>query len=568
MTTDEMPKPDPGVHRRTRSANWHWRIKAPTDLRTQYVTEWAHRVSLRTSNVREANHSAAQLRAHWLERFVEQRRELHPQRIDLVTPELAAILAQRVTAATLAQDDKLRSDPALAALLINAVRGALPPSGLFIGDGPPLLPLAVPSDPLEGLTEELAAALAKLNAGMSMQGAVMMATQRIAGVLPMAQAEARKLGLSFDKNTPGALEALRGCLRAYRTALQQVAERDLGEVIETPAPPTQRQAQAAKPISLRGVYDRWKLSKVRGPDALAACLRALTMFEVQSGNPPVLQITRSDGDAFRAWLIAQPGSSKTKHDRITWVKTLLGYASRDLELIPRQPWEGIDIEHHTETRRGAWTPAQLKAFFGMPLFEQYALPSSSRAGADAAYWVPLLGLYTGATVSELAQLRVADLFADEAGPVLRITDEGAGQQTKNPGARVRTVPLHPELVRLGLLDYVRAIEATKADRLWPALRLRKGKAGDNFSRWFRDARALASIPVPDFHSLRHTVRTAMTEAGVMDASLKDRITGHRVKGSDGTVTYDHPKKAVRAAVEAIHYPSIKLPRVFGSFKRQ
>ena len=110
----------------------------------------------------------------------------------------------------------------------------------------------------------------------------------------------------------------------------------LGEVVETPAPPLQRQAQLARPMSLRGVCDRWKLSKVRGPDALAACPGALTMVEVKSGNPPT-QITRSDGDALRAWLTAQPGSSKTKHDRLTWVKTLLGYASRNLELIPRQP---------------------------------------------------------------------------------------------------------------------------------------------------------------------------------------------------------------------------------------
>jgi hypothetical protein len=147
MTADEMPRPDPGVHRRPRSLNWQWRIKAPDDLRTQYRTEWAHRVSLRTSDVRVANHAAAHLRAQWLERFVEQRRELHPLKIDCITPELAAILAQRVMAATLAKDEAFRSDPTMAALLINVVQDAMPPSPLLTGEGPKRVPMVAPSDP-------------------------------------------------------------------------------------------------------------------------------------------------------------------------------------------------------------------------------------------------------------------------------------------------------------------------------------------------------------------------------------------------------------------------------------
>jgi len=47
--------------------------------------------------------------------------------------------------------------------------------------------------------------------------------------------------------------------------------------------------------------------------------------------------------------------------------------------------------------------------FTQPLQARYELPRDHRAGADAAYWVPLLGLFTGTRVSEMAQLRRADV---------------------------------------------------------------------------------------------------------------------------------------------------------------
>lgn len=566
MTADKMPKPDIGVHRRPRSTNWQWRIGVPKGLESLYSGEWAHRVSLDTAKLPEANRKAATLRGHWLAVFEQQRRELSPQQAEQITPELAGILAQRIGAVLLQADDTTRQNPGAAQTLLGTLQQARQQAmaPLRIGPDPMPLPavLAMPGDPLEGLPDALAAELAQFNADMSAYSAQLQACQRVAPLLPLVQAEARKLGLAFDRTTPGALEALRGCLKAYRLAWRAIAQRDLGEVVETPPALARQPAQQATPVHLRDVYARWLGSKKRGPDAVSKCLRALTMFEEQSGNPPVQQITRAQGDAFRTWLVAKPGSSKTAHDRLTWVKTLLGYAARDLELIPRQPWEGLDIDHHTETRRSPWTPAQLEAFFGLPLFTRYEIPQARRAGADAAYWIPLLGLHTGASVSELAQLRVADVFADDAGQVLRITDEGEGQQTKNAGGRVRTVPIHSTLVKLGLLEYVEAIKKAGVDRLWPALPLRKGKPGGYFSEWFSAARAGAAVPVPDFHSLRHTVRTAMTEGGVMEAALKDRITGHKVKGSEGTTTYDHPKRAIRAAVEAIDYPGLKLERVF------
>jgi hypothetical protein len=146
MPKDTMPKPDTGVHRRWRSTGWQWRIKTPIDLRAVYPTEWAHRASLRTADVREANAEAAKLRAEWLARFDEQRRELNPQKADKLTPELAQVLAQRVAARLLADDQRLRTDPDAAKTLLRVLRTVVP-SKLTIAPRHCPLGLRVPAIP-------------------------------------------------------------------------------------------------------------------------------------------------------------------------------------------------------------------------------------------------------------------------------------------------------------------------------------------------------------------------------------------------------------------------------------
>lgn len=567
MTTEAMPKPDTGVYRRTGSMCWHWRIKAPKDLRHLYRTEWAHRCSLGTSDLREANRLAAGLRREWLDRFEAQRRELNAQVADRITPDMAHLLAERVSHRLLANDERLRTDAkALQSLFAPVVRAARQPlSALLIGGGPVPLPpeWTANLDPWRGLPAELAETFADFNAQADGVAAVDNARRNLSAVAGLAQEEAKKLGFTFDHSTPGAAEALKQCLAAYREARSAIVQRDLGEVIETPPAPTTAQANPTRPLTLRDVFDRWKGAKVRGDDALRACERALRLYEQHTGNPPVRELTRMQGDAFRAHLLTLGGSSKTAHDRLTWVKTLLGYACRDLELIPRQPWEGIDIAHRTERPRTSWRPAELAAFFGLPLFTAYEIPRNRwKAGGEAAYWVPLLGLFTGARIGELCQLRTVDVIEGADGlPALRITDEADGATVKSEAGH-REVPVHSELIRLGFMDYVGNVRASGEAKLWPALKYRDGKPGGYFSAWFSEARKLAPIPVPDFHSLRHTVRSKLTDADVPEP-LQDRITGHEIRGSVGTKVYDHVSMAkLRDAVERISYPGLTLPRVY------
>ncbi len=55
-------------------------------------------------------------------------------------------------------------------------------------------------------------------------------------------------------------------------------------------------------VYLRDVFDKWIKAKQRSSDTLASCSRALKLYENHTGNPSLNQLTRAQGDKFRAGL--------------------------------------------------------------------------------------------------------------------------------------------------------------------------------------------------------------------------------------------------------------------------
>lgn len=545
-----------------RGSRYYVRIIIPDDLKGAYAKTRVN-VALGTGDRREATLLATLKRAEWLAEFEDKRRELTPVAIDAVTPDLAKLLASRVRASILIEDDRVRSDLPLLAEMVH-VRRELDRRRKNPLHIPQWEPTEARVDDLSGATADERNELEGLNAYLDGNAAIALAGRNLAAVLPMVQAEAAKLGVSFDARTPGAREALLQCLQAYRTAHREMTVRDVGEVVETPEvsiSPT-RAAEKVKPKSLRDVFDRWKVSgsAPRSKDSIAACDRALRQFEGQHATLTLTGITRDIGDQYVAWLREKCRTPKTARDRLTAIKSLLKYAAETLEWIPKQPWLALDISAPTTNKRRPWSDAELATMFGAPLHTAGTLPADRLAGRDAAYWIPLLGLFTGARLGELCQLRAEDVQTIEGIPVLVLTDEGEGQSIKSAAGH-RTVPIHSELVRLGFLEYVAAVRETGSSSLWPALPLRDGKPSDFFGRWFRAHRAALGLKerLPDFHCFRHTVRPLMRRAGISE-STQDKITGHKTKGSIGSTVYDHwHLEELQAAVEAIRYPTLALP---------
>lgn len=317
-------------------------------------------------------------------------------------------------------------------------------------------------------------------------------------------------------------------------------------------------------IYLRDVYRRWKEAKPRSRDSINACGRALKLYEEFTNNPPIIDLTRIQGDSFRSWLQepSRKTANKTAKDRLTWIKSLLKYAHIELELIPRSPWEKLDIATKTTHRRRPWSESELKILFSQNIFTEYDLPKDKKSGEDAAYWIPLLGIYTGARLSEIAQLTIDDIEINLNIASICISDSGEGQHVKTM-AGIRRIPIHTELIRLGFLEYVQDTINAKHLSLWPLLPKRKEKVGGYFSNWFGEYRRTLDINKDlDFHCFRHLVRSQLAKNNTPEPTI-DALLGHQISGSIGAKIYTHRSlEDLNNAIQQIRYASLCMSKIY------
>lgn len=196
--------------------------------------------------------------------------------------------------------------------------------------------------------------------------------------------------------------------------------------------------------------------------------------------------------------------------------------------IKQNPLTGMKMmTGSAKDARLSFDPCDLQALLKLNTLAQEAKRHPWR------YWLPLLARFTGARLEELCQLHVDDITNHQGTPCLRIDDKHEGQQLKNTSSR-RTLPIHPILLKLGLIEHVDTMRATGHTRLFPDLEATRGKYGHAPSKWFSRYKAKQGISDPrkTFHSFRHTFIDDLREASVQDSLIK-RMVGH----IDSTVTF-------------------------------
>jgi integrase len=144
------------------------------------------------------------------------------------------------------------------------------------------------------------------------------------------------------------------------------------------------------------------------------------------------------------------------------------------------------------------------------------------------------------------------------------TRQGRTLKTKSTA---RTIPLHPELIRIGFLRFVESRRGEGA-KAWLFPLIAPGTNGAAaFSKWF--GRHLSNLGITDerkvFHSFRHNAKDALRRAKVQE-DLNDAITGHAGGGvGRGYGTKDilarYGTAQVAEAVESIRYPNLDLQSI-------
>lgn len=218
------------------------------------------------------------------------------------------------------------------------------------------------------------------------------------------------------------------------------------------------------------------------------------------------------------------------------LKAFLRDARRDHgdEGFPALIVDGIeytgDREAGEDEQRALTIPELQVLFQG----QRFAAVAADPEG-DALYWLPIVGLYTGARPRELCQLNPQCDFGTADGiPYLdfdNTSPAGKGVVKTVKSGEARRIPLHPELVRLGFLEYLTRMKNGGADRMFPTSRVKKGNpfevAGAVFTDFLRAEGLYDNTAPPGRQVLGMYVmrKSFITHASNQKVTSRD-ITGH------------------------------------------
>lgn len=216
-----------------------------------------------------------------------------------------------------------------------------------------------------------------------------------------------------------------------------------------------------------------------------------------------------------------------KHGRLLGA---IGRMLYDMQLIDYNPFaickwsarESDDMRKRQENHpRIAWDD-RFYDFLRTPIFH-----GKLSDVADPLFWAPLIACHQGLRMEECVQLGPDDFSSDRGVVTMRVRNiEINGVKSENGE---RTLPVHPNLIELGLMKLVELRRNEKRIRLFPHLTRgkQKGTLSSNFSKKFGYYRKTNNVYWPglDFHALRTTFHNDLLSDGGSDA-LRCRLMGH------------------------------------------
>lgn len=273
--------------------------------------------------------------------------------------------------------------------------------------------------------------------------------------------------------------------------------------------------------TLRDICEKWIEQKAKDLKAEQGIELSVKDFEQVHGNILVGAITTGHLVEFRDWLLKQASASATKNKRIAQIKSLVSFAHNN-DLIKTNPLLGFNLKIAKNDSK-PYISFEKKELEALLLNDNFG---NLRRSNPEYYWIILIGLFTGARVEEICQLLVSDVKEKQDIHYFDINEYEEGKSLKTQSSK-RLVPIHNELIRMGLLEYVHNMGKTPKSLLFPNLKLYDGRHSIYFSKWFGRFKKAQGIEsgMKVFHSFRHTFKEAIRNCGV-HTDIHHRLTGH------------------------------------------
>lgn len=208
------------------------------------------------------------------------------------------------------------------------------------------------------------------------------------------------------------------------------------------------------------------------------------------------------------------------------------------------------------------------------------------------WWCPILAMYSGARVNEIAQLKLHDIVQEDdmwciaiqltADEDLADNEHFKTRQTVKGQSALRRIPIHQAVLDAGFLDPLEDIRASGHARLFPNLSAGVCEASGETNACYSQGlviqfsvylKKLGSGKGIGFHAFRHTLSTKLGHAQVTREDVAT-ITGHSESNRFPILnlyqTTPNPEELGRQAEALKRFqPPVTLPKYTrGQFKKQ
>ncbi len=344
-----------------------------------------------------------------------------------------------------------------------------------------------------------------------------------------------------DKSRRKLTVAVGAAVQRASMSLARLAKGEvLGSAILFPTHAKPATPADSRPLAFKFLVDGWSTERRPVAKTVYEWSRVVRQLEKYLGHNDARRLTGEDLVGWKGSMVETGLRPKTIQDaKLAPVRAILQWGVNNKHLASN-PADGIslDVRSKQGEKKRSFTDDEAKIILKAALVEK----------DPVRRWVPWLGAYSGARVSELCQLRSEDIIRLDDIWCMKL-DPVAGS-LKTSGSE-RVIPLHPALVDRGFLKFAAAI---KAGPLFAALSPDKfGKRGGNgtkmIGRFVRQL-GLKDSRLSPSHSWRHRIKTLGRKYGLAPDIL-NAITGHAAK-SDGDSYGEFP-------IEALFRELCKIP---------
>lgn len=234
-----------------------------------------------------------------------------------------------------------------------------------------------------------------------------------------------------------------------------------------------------------------------------------------------------------------------------------GYMTENFALNKR-----LKDQVHPKDKRVPYTDEEMSKIFT----QTTPWSDNDRKSKPEIFWINLIGLYTGARLGEICQLRTDDVRKIREGNfhgwVYEINEEGYDKNVKNRNA-VRKVPVHNELIKMGFLDYVERRKQDGYGQLWN-LKPHSTKGWSHLmSKRIKYAHNQKAGIDKTFHNWRHTVCDMLMKNDDVRKEEQEAFVGHTIEGeSMGRYGKGFSLVTLKRTVECIQYPELDLSHLY------